>query len=144
MYLRIARKLNDDGMKVELEPLFKRFLKLFQKEEPLIHLLHEEMEELIKSIIRRFWKQIMQQFWKTWRLKIGKSATWNENRTGRKYKNNLIHKLDKQKLPVLAMKKFYQTVVEYFQRKLPINSELLQDMKCLHPLLQKDKKKKAA
>ena len=38
------------------------------------------------------------------------------------------------------MKKFYPTVVEYFQRKLPINSELLQDMKCLHPLLQKDEK----
>ena len=42
---------------------------------------------------------------------------------------------------MLAMKKFYQTVVEYFQRKLPINSELLQDMKCLHTLLQKDKKR---
>jgi hypothetical protein len=46
---RIARKLNDASMKVELEflielePLFNRFLKLFQKEESLFHLLHEEM-----------------------------------------------------------------------------------------------------
>jgi hypothetical protein len=61
-YIRIVRKLNDASMKVELEflielePLFNRFLKLFQKEEPLIHLLHEEMVELIKSFMRRFFK----------------------------------------------------------------------------------------
>ena len=61
-YIRIARKLNDAIMKVELEfliklePLFDRLLKLFQKEEPLIHVLHEGMVELIKCFMRRFKK----------------------------------------------------------------------------------------
>ena len=57
-YIRIARKLNDASMKVELEflielePLFNRYLKLFQKEEPLINLVHEETVELIKFFVR--------------------------------------------------------------------------------------------
>ena len=38
------------------------------------------------------------------------------------------------------MKKFYQTVVAYLQRKLPISSELLQNLNCLHPLFQKEEK----
>ena len=49
-------------------------------------------------------------------------------------------KSDKQKLSELAMKKFYQTVVAYLQRKLPISSELLQNVNCLHPLFQKEEK----
>ena len=41
---------------IELESLLYRFLKLFQIEEPLIHLLHEDVVELIKSFMRRFLK----------------------------------------------------------------------------------------
>ena len=52
-YIRIARKLNDASMKVEMEFLIE-LEPLFQKEEPLIHILHEEMVELIKSFMRRF------------------------------------------------------------------------------------------
>ena len=152
-YLRIARKLNDDSMKVELvflielEPLFKRFLKLFQKEEPLIHLIHEEMVELIKSFMRRFLKSDCFENKSCSSLeKLDVSKLENQLPEKKielgEYTRTTLHtiKSDKQKLPVLEMKKFYQTVVEYFQRKLPINSELLQDMKCLHPLLQKDEK----
>ena len=49
-------------------------------------------------------------------------------------------KSDKQKLSELAMKKVYQTVVAYLQRTLPISSDLLQNLNCLHPLFQKEEK----
>lgn len=150
-YKRICRKLNDPSMKVELlfilglEPLFNRFFKLFQKEEPLIHLLHEEMVEMIKSFMRRFLKtecfekKCCSSLEKLYVSKVENHLSDNKVELGEETrKTSSTLKYDKQKLPVLAMKKFYQTVVTYFKTKLPINCELLKDLKCLHPLSQKE------
>lgn len=80
---------------IELEPLFNRFLKLFEKEEPLIHLLHEEMVELIKSFMRKFLKSDCFENNSCSSLeKLDVSKVENQkkkSRTGRKYKNNPTH-----------------------------------------------------
>ena len=40
-----------------LEPLFIPFLTLLQREEPLIHVLHDQPSELVRIIMMRFFKQ---------------------------------------------------------------------------------------
>ena len=44
-----------------LEPLFTPFLALFQREEPLIHVLHDQLSELVRKIMKRFLKQTVVQ-----------------------------------------------------------------------------------
>ena len=41
---------------VSVEPIFKNFLCLFQNEGPLIHLLRDQMWELLKLVMHRFLK----------------------------------------------------------------------------------------
>ena len=61
-YKRICRKLQDRFLPARLafllsmEPIFKKFLCVFQSEGPLIHLLRYEMRELLKSLMGRFLK----------------------------------------------------------------------------------------
>ena len=40
-----------------LKPVFDQFLQLFQTEEPLIHILHQSMLQLLKQVMFRFLKQ---------------------------------------------------------------------------------------
>jgi hypothetical protein len=113
-------KLKDGEMKielnfiVELEPLFSRFLKMFQKEEPLIHVLHKEMVDLVKSFMRRFMKGACFE---------GKSSCLMDVNVT-KVEHHLPEKLmeigesarkalqeipaAKQKLPLMNMKKFWR------------------------------------
>ena len=37
-------------------------------------------------------------------------------------------------LKVLYMRKVYQTVSKYLQKRLSVENEMLKDLKCLHPL----------
>lgn len=38
------------------------------------------------------------------------------------------------------MRKFYQTVTQYLQKRLPITNEMLKNLQCLHPLEQKSER----
>lgn len=106
-------------------PLFDSFLKKFQKEEPMIHLLYEESSTLLKTFLNRFVKNDV----------VG-------NRTGRKLQDidvfdnqNLVELEDmeigadtektlgaldegKQKVKLYDIRKFYQSVSVYLQIKL--------------------------
>ena len=42
---------------VSVAPIFNRFLKLFQIEGPLVHILHHELKEILFSLMGRFVKQ---------------------------------------------------------------------------------------
>ena len=61
-YNRICRKLQDKSFPAQLaflvsvKPIFKTFLCFFQNEGPLIHLLRDQMCELLKSVMHRFLK----------------------------------------------------------------------------------------
>ena len=61
-YNRICRKLQEKSFPAQLafllsvEPIFKKFLYFFQSEGPLIHLLRDQMCELLKSVMHRFLK----------------------------------------------------------------------------------------
>ena len=41
---------------MSVEPIFKKFLCFFQNEGPLVHLLRDQMCELLKSVMHRFLK----------------------------------------------------------------------------------------
>ena len=43
--------------KLSAEPLFIPFLNLLQREEPLIHVLHDHPSELVRTLMMRFLKQ---------------------------------------------------------------------------------------
>ena len=61
-YNRICRTLKAPATLIQmnflinLEPLYDRFLKLFQREDPLIHILYSEMKDLLKAYMLRFLK----------------------------------------------------------------------------------------
>ena len=61
-YNRICRKLQDKFFPAQLafllsvEPIFKKFLCFFQSEGPLIHLLRDQMCQLLKSVMHSFLK----------------------------------------------------------------------------------------
>ena len=56
---------------------------------------------------------------------------------GQSTKALLDKKNDIAKLELMNMRKFYQTVTQFLQRRLPLNNELLRDITCLHPSMQK-------
>ena len=47
---------------------------------------------------------------------------------------------EEQKYPLLGMKSFFHEVSKYLLSHLPLDSEMLQDLVCLHPLCQKKSK----
>lgn len=61
-YKRICQGLSSHEMYIQLlfiiscGPLFNPFLKLFQKQEPLIHQLHSESTDLLRKVMNRFVK----------------------------------------------------------------------------------------
>lgn len=61
-YIRICRMLKSPTTLIQinfllsLSALYDKFLKLFQREDPLVHILHSEMMDLLRSFMLRFLK----------------------------------------------------------------------------------------
>lgn len=56
---------------------------------------------------------------------------------GQSTKSLLDKKKDIAKTELMNMRKFYQTVTQFLQKRLPLNNEILRDITCLHPSMQK-------
>ena len=128
-------------------PQFEPFLKEFQKQQPLIHLLYQETSNVLKSATLRFAKQDA----------LG-------NKSGRKLKNidvydreTLLELNDKEigadiektfsvfdsgkrKTQLYDMKKFYQAVASYLHTRLPLNDDIKTSIRCLHPEVREQEK----
>ena len=147
-YNRICRTLKAPATLIQmnflisLKPLYDKFLKLFQREDPLIHILYSEMKDLLRAFMLRFLKNSDVSAQNTGKklLEVNveeKNSQLSDMEVGQSTKALLDKKKDIAKIELMNMKKFYQTVTQFLQRRLPLNNELLRDITCLHPSMQK-------
>lgn len=146
-YKRICRKLKDPAVTAQLhfleslEPVFHPFLTLFQKEEPLVHILHDELSNLVRTIMLRFLKpEVVGDKRDKELLSIDVSKSDNQLSDqmlviGESTRAKV--KPDQLKVPIKDMRKFYQVATKYLVSRLPLGREILRDLSTLHPLLQK-------
>lgn len=118
--------------------LFSGFLLLFQKEEPLIHIIYDEMVSLVKKILGRFLvesafkdnkgdklKSIDLHQGQNWLPKpeIGSDTLVQISELSATEKSNFF----------LGARAFYIACAEYLLKSLPLENKFLERMKCLHP-----------
>ena len=146
-YNRICRKLQDRSFPaqpaflVAVELIFKKFLCFFQNEGPLIHLLPDQMCELLKSVMHRFLKSqaindkegehlLTVEYFKP-DIQLSFTQIGEKTRTA-------LSKLttDQQKIALKGMKQFYLDTTKYLIDHLPIDNKLLRHITFLNPLLR--------
>lgn len=153
-YKRIKSMLENDLVPVLLafvvfiSNLYSPFVLLFQREEPLIHILHPQMKKLIYDLLVNF---IDDQYLAKCMSKDGKEITLRalnsmdlSNKKSKIIMGSKAKDLSKA-LDPLQQKRFIDTIVEpyytsctkYLMENLPLNSQILLDVKCLNPLLRK-------
>ena len=145
-YLRICQSLSGKECLAQIHflvsvgPLFEPFLKNFQKQEPLIHILYSVTSELLKAVMLRFMKHDVVSCKTGRKLQeidahdSSKLLNLNEMEVGESTEKTMSA-LDtgKQKTIRYDMRKFYQAVTSHLQSKLPLNNTVVRTVQCLHP-----------
>lgn len=119
--------------------IFNRFLLLFQKDEPLVHILYDEMVLLIKKLMGRFMESKSFQDKDGIQLKSvdvdAAALNWKQNvEIGSDTREQMASASvsDKSKIR-LGARSFYRACTKYLIKKLPLENKLLQHLKILQP-----------
>ena len=150
-YKRICHKLKNPVVLVQLcfleslEQVFNLFLTLFQKEEPLVHILHDQLSELVCPVshppvlVSESAASGYKQLLSVDLSKPEKQLSDQNLVVGESTRSSALMKMkpEQQKGPIREMRKFYQTATKYLLGHLPLGREILKDLAVLHPLLQK-------
>jgi len=118
--------------------VFTRFLKLFQKVEPLIHLLYNECHQLLLIMMRRFLKlEVIEGKAGESLVEIDFELATNQlveidigTNTKKALKGVAV---EKHKIILLCMKNFFMSSTQYLQSRLPLNNSVTKHCRCLHP-----------
>ena len=151
-YYFIKRSLESKEVSLEIEillsikPLFDDFMTIFQKEEPMAHMLHNNYQQLLQVAMLRMLKSAC------FSNEEEKELT-NINVDGVSFQLGtqdfktmqgpkvamLLKELPEgaQRKVILGMKSFYKTVIKDLQTKLPLNDEPLLALSYLGPNMQK-------
>lgn len=125
------------------------FLTKFQKEGPLIHLLHAELSDMLLRLLQKFMTSdaLADQEGRTLltvnvkdmskclpvdQMNIGHESSACLNRVKSSLPNGVLQTF------YLDARSFYQSVTAYMQGHLPLNNSLLRNLKCLHPPTSRD------
>ena len=124
---------------VGLAPPLERYL-TFQAEYPIVHSLHTVMKDLLVVVMKRFLQSSAVDGKSTNDLLKGDVAKkenqllldkMNFGKEADTYLQNLSGR--KKNVGQQSMRDSYVSVVQYLQKKLPLNSQLLKDNTCLSP-----------
>ncbi len=124
---------------------FESFLRLFQEAAPLIHILHDELTELLRRFLHRFVKEELilgKQVGTLMDIKYSTESYMKASKfnIGNEAKNLMEEMKTSQsgayKTFYLDVLKFFETTAKYMINKLPLNNVLLKNLSCLHPLLR--------
>ena len=120
-------------------PLFEKFLLLFQKSSPVVHILYDSLCDILVKILRRFLKA------ETMDNKYGSDLTSIDcakyqlpdkeiviGDTTRKALRDLT--VDQQKGTYLGMRSFFKAAASHLQLRLPLQNDFLRQLGCLNPL----------
>ncbi|XP_077542137.1 uncharacterized protein LOC144154903 [Haemaphysalis longicornis] len=122
--------------------LFVGFLTLFQKTEPLLHVLFSEMEVLIKKVLGRFLRREVYQEKSGEELKlvdIDRPSNWKEHvEIGADTEAALSDWAPHEKKQFrVGARSFYIKAAGYLLSRLPLGNSVLKDLRCLNPSLLK-------
>lgn len=149
----IYRRLKENLMKKDLLPkaiflrnvadVFVEFLTLFQRCEPLLHILYEEMVKLVKRILERF---LLIGAYRDFAgvelqsLNVECSANWKQVVEIGADTENSINSFtpEEKKMFRLGARSFYIQVAKYLLSRLPFGNQVLKDLKSLHPSAVKE------
>jgi hypothetical protein len=152
-YKRICQKLRSATMLSEIHFIINvgkhldKFLLFFQIEGPLIHLLYDELNSTLRSIMLCFLKQdVVGEKRGNELISIDLNKTENylnvkQMDVGQKTRK-AMEKLtvDQQKHQLLGMGRFLIITSEYLKDHFPVNvTPLLKDLSYLHPLMKERK-----
>ena len=156
-YKRIKECLEDDTTLVYLHFVaylaasLSQFMKLFQTDEPLVHVLYDKVNELTRACLRKFLKPEVvdgKEGADLIAVDCEKADNWlprNEMEIGSGTKRVLASKADDKKKTVrLAFRKCLKTMAVYLRDHLPVNNVVLRDLRCLHPQFRKAEGGRAA
>ena len=125
---------------IDVSTPFTRFLRYFQSQEPLIHIVYKEMKNLLLTVMKRFLKaEIVNKKTGKELLKIDVKKKENQLAEGNIVIGAKSEKLLKKLSPHdskrerAKMKEFFIAVISYLQKKLPLGENLLICAGCLHP-----------
>jgi len=119
-------------------------MKLFQKDEPLVHILYHKVTEVMRTCLRMFLKaEVVRENegaeLHTIDCDIGDN--WLQSRDmeiGSGTKRALAVLLDDTKKTVhLDMRKSFKVMDKYLKVRLSLRNAILHDLQCLHPLARK-------
>ena len=151
-YKRICQKIKNPEIFVHLhflqnlESVFHPFLTLFQKEEPLIHILYHKLSELLRTIMFRFLKPgvVGENTGKNLKaVELSKPENQLSDQlieVGETTRKKALKKPKpgQEKGLLLDVRMFSQTTTKYLMDRLPIGRGIVRDLSCLNPLLQKE------
>ena len=126
-----------------LSPLFESYLRMFQTDEPLVHILYSEMRDLLTVLMKRFIKPSVMEG-KSMKELLEIDAADENNQVemkkidfGKDAQDYLVVLDENQrKQGQKAMKMSYESIVKYLQQKLPLQSTIMRDISCLSPLVR--------
>ena len=150
-YRRICQKLKDSNVKVQLhflsslEEIFQPLLTLFQKEEPLVHVLFDQLSEFVRTMMLRFLKvEAVGSSKGAQLLNVDLYDKVNQLSNDQIVVGESARKVAFKKMrpetwigPIEKVRRFYQVATKYLTKHLPLKQKVLQDLSVLHPLLQK-------
>ena len=119
--------------------LFETFMLNFQNDEPKIHVLYEQMVDLVKTFLLRFMKGEAVAAVQSYKLSTLDLARHSQLPDGdlvigeptRRELKKL--KEDKQKAELLGIRSFFTIVTVFLQSRLPFENKLLRFLSCLNP-----------
>lgn len=118
--------------------LFVGFLELFQRSEPLVHVLYEEMVKLSKKVLGRFvrteaYRDLTGEELKS--VDVECSSNWKQvvEIGGDTEKVIAEWSAEEKKLFRLGARSFYIKCATYLLSTLPLDNIVLRDLRCLRP-----------
>ena len=122
----------------ECAAMFNEFILKFQTEGPMIHVLHGEIKSVLLQILRRIVKADAVNDLSAKRLKklklddilLPPEECYIGPKTKEALKTLSPHDARQERK---KMQNHYLTIAKYFQKKFPLDSDILRDLSALHP-----------
>ena len=128
---------------ISVKPVFNVILSTFQRQEPLIHVLHDECVQLVRKHMLRFLKSEVvdgssKKLAQVDVQNVDNQLSGSRMEVGEETRRTLSTlQANQQKIPLLGMRAFLQSTSKYLLTLLPITDTFVRDLTVLHPKMQK-------
>ena len=144
-YKRICKALQGKDVLMQMQflisvkPVFDAILSTFQRQEPLIHVLHDECVQLVRKLMLRFLKPEVvdgssKKLAQVDVQNVDNQLSGSRMEVGEETRRTLSTlQANQQKIPLLGMRAFLQSTSKYLLTRLPITDTFVRDLTILTP-----------